>query len=86
MESEIREKNWKIRTNHNILRVIMNFRKEDSLARTKFQQRVAGQLNDPNPGRTSRHQARLEDLKVALRNYSPINIKEYLFGLRGNDN
>ena len=69
-------------TNHNVLRV----KKEESLARTKFLQRVAGQHNDPNPGRTSRHQAPLEDLKVALRNYSPINIKEYLFGLRGNDN
>ena len=40
------------RANHNVLRVINGFKIEDSLARTKFQEQVAGRAVNPNPART----------------------------------
>ena len=45
---------WNIahRANHNVLRVINGFKIEDSLARTKFQEQVAGRAVNPNPART----------------------------------
>lgn len=70
-------------TNHNILRIITNFKMEDSLARTKFQELVSGRFVDPNPGRTSRKQAKLEELKRAMLNYNRQNVKEFLYGLCG---
>ena len=58
---------WNASTsNSNILRVIGNFKLEDSLARTKFQELVSGRYVDPNPGRTNRRLAKLEELKRAL--------------------
>ena len=70
------------RANHNVLRVVSGFKCEDSLARTKFQEQVAGRTINPNSGRSDRRSARVEGLKTALANYSRLNIKEFLFGLR----
>ena len=44
--------NKSVGTNHNVLRVINHFKSEDSIARTKFQQVVAGTFTNHNPGRT----------------------------------
>ena len=44
--------NKTIGDNTNALRVITGFKKEDSLARTKLQEYVAGRNGDPNAGRT----------------------------------
>ena len=41
--------NHTLGTGHNILRVITAIRHDDSLARTKFQEQVAGRAIDPNP-------------------------------------
>ena len=49
-------------TSHNILRVVTAFKHEDSLARTKFQEQVAGRAIDPNPGQTRHGLARLEEI------------------------
>ena len=75
--------NHTLGTGHNILRVITAFKHENSLARTKFQEQVAGQAIDPNPGQTRHRLARLEEIKYSLQNYNPLNIKEFLYDLRG---
>ena len=54
---------------------------EDSFARTKFQQIVAGTYTDSNPGRKDRAQARLAEMKSAMANYKRTFITEYMFGL-----
>ena len=74
---------WNHTLGHNILWVITAFKHENSLARTKFQEQVEGQAINPNPGRTRHRLARLEEIKYSLQNYNPLNIKEFLYGLRG---
>ena len=70
------------RANHNVARVIGGFKAEDALARTKFQQQVAGRLADPNPVSSDRRSARHEQLKVVMMNYQKNNVNEFMFGLR----
>ena len=55
---------------------------EDSFARTKFQQCVAGNYSDLNPGRTSKAQERMADMKAAIANNNPAFIKEYMISLK----
>ena len=76
--------NWNatVGTNHNIFRIVNNFKLEDAFARTKFQQCVAGTYTDPNPGRKDRAQARLAEMKAAMANYKRAFITEYMFGLK----
>ena len=68
--------------NHNVLRLITGFQKEDSFARTKFYEIVAGKYTDPNPGRTDMRERRKFQLAKALTGYNSANLKEFLFGLR----
>ena len=55
---------------------------EASFARTKFQQCVAGIYSDHNPGRKSKAQARMADMKAAIAKNNPAFIKEYMFSLK----
>ena len=71
-----------IGTTHNIWRIINGFKLEDSLARQKLQEEVAGRATDPNPSRTDRRSARHNSLKTAMENYDQTTCKEYMFGLR----
>ena len=70
-----------IGTNHNLWRIINGFKKEDSLARTKLQEVVAGCYTDPNPSRSGRRSLRQEGLKISLQNYTRATCKELMFGL-----
>ena len=72
-----------IGTNHNLWRIINGFKKEDSLARTKLQEVVAGRYTDPNPSRSGRRSLRQEGLQISLQNYTRATCKEFMFGLRG---
>ena len=74
-----------IGTNHNLWRIISRFKKEDSLARTKLQEVVAGRCTGPNPSRSGRRSLRQKGLKVSLRNYNQATCKEFMFGLRGDN-
>ena len=71
------------RTNHNVLRIIRGFKAEDALARTKFQEEVVGKSTIHNPGRKNRISARYENLRLALTKYKKANIKEFMYGMRG---
>ena len=75
--------NQSMGTNHNIWRVITGFKVEDSLARTEFMEQVTQRNIDPNPGRSSRRSGRMNTLKLSLEHYDRNNIKEFLYGLRG---
>ena len=72
--------NKTIGDNRNALRVITGFKKEDSLARTKLQEYVAGRNGDPNSGRTGRRSYRSEELRISLSRYNRNYIKEFLYG------
>ena len=66
-------------TNHSIYSVIRGFMNEDSLARTKFQEIVAGRATNPNPLRQERKSNRLDKMKISLNNYHGSNMKECMF-------
>ena len=74
--------NNSIGTNHNILSIITGFKNEDALARTKFQQVVAGRATNPNPARKDRRSGRLEMMKLAMGTFTRENMKEFMFMLR----
>ena len=59
-----------------LFRIINNFKMEDSFARTKFQQCVAGNYSDLNPGRTRKAQARIADMKAGIDKNNTALIKE----------
>ena len=69
-------------TNHSIYSVIRGFMNEDALARSKFQEVVAGRATNPNPLRKGRRTERLDMLKLSLKSYKRANMKEFLFGNR----
>ena len=55
---------------------------EDSLARAKLQGIVSGRESFANPSRDARKSYVHDNLVIAINQFSPNNLKEYIFGLR----
>ena len=68
-------------TNHNLWSIINGSKKEDSLARTKLQEVVAGRYTDSNPSRSGRRCLSQEGLQISVQNYTQATCKEFMFGL-----
>ena len=62
-------------TNLSIYLVIRGFMNEDALARSKFQEVVAGRATNPNPSSKGRRTERLDMLKLSLKSYKRSNRK-----------
>ena len=62
--------------------VINAFKNEDTLARVKFCQVIAGRTRDPNPSRKDRKEAGLNQLKDAISNFKVDVVKDYMFIVR----
>ena len=77
-------KNWNTSLGKcfNIYRVIEAFKAENSLAKYKHLEYVAGRVTQDHPGRRDRKAARNERLKRAMQAFQRKNMKEYVFGLR----
>ena len=72
-------------TNHNVLRVIDGFKKENSLAQMKYREVIGGRYVDPNPGRTAKKLYRYNELKLAIQNCTRYNVKIVLYNLTNVD-
>ena len=54
---------------------------KDSLARAKLQEIVSGRESSANPSRDARKSYVHDNLVIAINQFSPNNLKEYIFGL-----